>query len=174
MPNPENPETEVFNSTDVSVNGQNFSGLDQLPPELQARVKTALGKMQSNPNLMNMLSSFGDLAKAARQNGIGVSQIKSTDHAQLYAHIKQQLAGHEITNSDNNLSSSATAGPTATPTSFENAQPPRPSNRYTPASSTYNPMVKGDGLRKAIFMGAAILLIGYLIIKFGYNGKLPF
>lgn len=174
VPNPENPETQISTDTDISVNGQSYNGLDELPPELQDKVKNAMSKLESNPNLANILSSMGDLAKSARQNGIGVSHLKNIDRAQLKNLLEQHLAGKETILSEDSSAPAPTSTPSdSTPASFENQLHPVIRNMPMP-SSTYNPTVKGDGLRKAIFIAAIILVVGYLIVKFGYNGKLPF
>lgn len=128
-----------------------YDGLNELPPELRAEVEAALSKMQSNPSLFKMLSSMGDIVQSARQNGIGVTQIKNA------------------TPSPAELSTTA-------PATFESGQFFSPGTRkiHRQPSPTYNPMVKGDGLRKAVFLVSIIFVVGYLIIKFGYNGQLPF
>lgn len=178
VPTPDNPENQIFTSNDLNVNGQNYSGLDQLPPELQAKVKTALSKLQGNPNLANMLGAMSGLAKSALQNGIGVSHSKTIDHQKL-KNLMEQTFGVEKTGQETVVFDQSSGLPisppeaSTPPSSFESTL--RPTNRNAPMpSSTYNPAVKGDGLRKAIFIIAIALAVGYLVFKFGYNGQLPF
>jgi hypothetical protein len=176
VPNPEHPETQIFTDSDISVNGKSYNSLDELPPELQQTVEAALSKLQGNPNLANILGSLGGIAKSARENGIGMAQIKNIDQTQIKELLKQHLSGKENALSEKAGNLDATISNTSSNTaSFDSDQFTSPTNRNIPvSSSTYNPMVKGDGLRKAIFIGAILLVVGYLIVKFGFNGQLPF
>ena len=46
----QNPASHVINTTKITVNGQVYESLDQLPPDMRAKYEQALGAMDANKN----------------------------------------------------------------------------------------------------------------------------
>jgi hypothetical protein len=181
MPNDPNqsdqtPDTpQAFEDINISVNGKNYSSTQELPPEVQQKLQDAMSKLRQNPGLFNLVGGLAGLAKTANQ--IGITRIP------------------DLTNIINSTAETTTESPPGQPSSTGTLPSPGNPDPSTPAGETlyqaspqsyrqinnqrnfaptFNPVVKGDGLRKVIFVIIMAGLIGYLLYRYGFQGKLPF
>lgn len=133
------------------------SSLDQLSPEAREKLQIAMEKLRSNPTLFNIVNGLTNLAKTANQG----------DVTAVITQNKEQL---------NSTTSATPTSPSQSPQTITTME----TNNYVRLNQqrnlqpTFNPNVKGDSLRRNIFIIAIALLVGYLVIKFGFNGQLPF
>ncbi len=133
------------------------SSLDQLSPEAREKLQIAMEKLRSNPTLFNIVNALTNLAKTANQG----------DVTAVITQNKEQL---------NSTTSATPTSPSQSPQTITTME----TNNYVRLNQqrnlqpTFNPNVKGDSLRRNIFIIAIALLVGYLVIKFGFNGQLPF
>lgn len=183
--NLENPKIQTFGSFNITSNGQNYNSIDQLPPELRQKVQDGLAKLQSNPQLFNIISSFANIAKVGGQFGAmpitgqnkdQMKQLLQTIEAKnpkLKGLIEGQM--NEVTNASSASTSSPMVATMGNANNF--AQMNQQLSQQRNINPSYNPhtqSVQSDNLRRTLFILAAALIGGYLIIKFGFNGQLPF
>lgn len=170
---PDSPQ--AFEDMNIVVNGKSYSNTQELPPETRQKLQEAMEKLRQNPGLFNLIGGMAGLAKAANQMGItrlpDLTNIinSTTESASETPSVQPSSAG--TLPASNNPAAAAPAGETlyqASPQTYQQL------NNQRNFSATYNPAVKGDGLRKAVFVIIMTGLIGYLIYQYGLQGKLPF
>jgi hypothetical protein len=170
---PDSPQ--AFEDMNIVVNGKSYSDSRELPPETRQKLQEAMDKLRQNPGLFNMIGGMAGLAKAANQMGITrlpdlTNIINSTTETASEIPSGQPSSAGTLVNPAT-AESEAPSGETlyqASPQTY------RQINNQRNFSATFNPAVKGDGLRKAIFVIIMAGLIGYLIFRYGFQGKLPF
>jgi len=169
---PDSPQE--FENAETKQNQRQYNSIQDLPPELQQKIAAAMEKMKQNPGLFNMISSLSGLSKTATQSGI--SRLPP-DLASL---IQKAETGNIIESQSIIVSDAGSPAPAlSSPDTGLNASQSNPRtyaqlNSQRNFSPTYDPMVKGDSLRKTIFVVIMVGLIGYLIFIYGFKGVLPF
>lgn len=169
MSDPQSPaEFQAENEKKSQVQSYSELNIDQLPPEAKQKLQKALERLKSRPTLFNMVSGLTNLAKTANQ--VGAIPLTDQNKDQFQALFKGLM--EQSTNSTNHSPTSPSQSP-QTITTMETNNYVR-LNQQRNLQPTFNPNVKGDSLRRNIFIIAIALLVGYLVIKFGFNGQLPF
>ena len=137
---------EDQNLTESWINSEQMK---TLPPEVQDKVQAALRKLGNNPSIMNMIKMGMDMSKEASKNG-GV-------------YVKTFTVNNDQ--------------PATTSTVSESPQIIQPTNntrRQPSMPITFNPDVKNDHWRRQIFIVGLLILIGYLVYKYGAQFGLNF
>ncbi len=172
-PTPDSPQ--AFEDLNIVLNGRTVNNQSEIPPEVSQKLEEAFTKLRQNPGLFNMIGGLAGLAKTANQLGITrlppnlAKIINSSAEAKIDS--SPASANIEMPSSPAGLNNSP-----QTEANIHQASPETYSrlNRQRNLSPTFNPAVKGDGLRKFLFVVIMCGLIGYLIFQYGFQGKLPF
>lgn len=146
---------------DINVNGQNFSQLDTLPPEIKEKVEAAFSKLQDNPNLMNMIKGIYDITKNSHPS---VQVIKNT----IESDSPNQNALKEILSASVNSNNSESNSPTVSHASSQDRRDIF--NTQSKFNSQISPVPNsGNNIRNLFFAIAVLALIAYLIAKFVFK-----
>lgn len=155
-------DSQIFAQTfNIKVNGQNFSQLDNLPPEIKEKVEAAFIKLQGNPNLMNMIKGIYDISKNSHPT---VQVIKNNAESQT----NNQNALKEVLSTSINSTNAEFNSPTV---SYASSQDRR--NNFN-AQSKFNSQISpvsnsGNSIRNLFFAIAVLAIVAYLIAKFVFK-----
>lgn len=178
---PEGDQPQSFSQFNVVHNGQTYSNMNELPPELKEKLDQAMNKLKSNPGLFNMIGAFTDLAKTANQIGaVKLGDFKNMNSLQnIINGTPESKIETQVIDMTGNSATSTPTKPQMANSNIDQVTHMKSDSysRYNEQRNfkpTFNPDVKNDNFRRNIFLLGLAIIGFYLVYTYVWNGQLPF